>query len=218
MAPLRKKTSVIVIVLLISLLGIALNDGAICSGRDSNLDTLALESPQTTVIQLTYVFGYKHLEDSWQPAQHQVEFGLVDFQWTKSNWPVSIAAQLLLTYCPVKPRLSGMMGDFSGSYEFNAGVRKMFLPESELRPFLSAGVGILGASTTSRIPDFGYVQEENRSAFGFWGQAGIFFDVVHTWIGGVSIQYSSASIALFNHGLDAGGLHVLFHIGTSWSK
>ncbi len=206
------------IVFLLALAAIVPSGRAPAFGCDGNRDSLFTASPQTTVIQVTYVFGYKRLEDSWQPARHQVEFGLVDAQWNQSNWPVGIAVQLLLTYSPAIPRLSGMMGDFSGSYEFNAGLRKIFLAESGLRPFVSAGVGILGASTTTRIPDFGYVQEENRSAFGFWGQAGVFFTFSEPWIAGISIQYSSANIALFGHGLEAGGVHILFHFGRSWLK
>jgi len=153
------------------------------------------------------------LNESWIPARHQLEFGLVDCDFARSEWPASLCAQLLLSYSPVRPRLEGMVGDFCGAYELNVGIRKVFKLEGRIHPHVGAGIGILGASTTTRLKDYGYTQEENRSALGYWGSAGAYWIISGSFLTGASVEYSRSDITLFSHRLNPGGLHVLFYFG-----
>ena len=47
---------------------------------------------------VNYILWYKGVEQQWAPAENQVEFGLVDFDIKRADWPVRLAAQFLLTY------------------------------------------------------------------------------------------------------------------------
>lgn len=178
--------------------------------RSDSSDSAATD-PWT--IHLNYVIGYKHLREAWFPAQHHFEFGLVDFDAGKRSWPVNLSLQLLLSYTPIVPQLQGITGDFSGTYEFNFGFRKVFMSEGVIQPHISAGIGIIGVGTTTELGDGAYYQEENKSGFGYWGNAGfywLFSDDLHT---GVLFQYSRAGATLFGHRIGVGGIHVLFYFG-----
>lgn len=176
-------------------------------------DTTRLSNSDKWNIHLSYVVGYKQLSESWIPARHHLEFGLVDFDFGHNEWPANICMQLLLSYSPVRPRLEGFLGDYSGAYEFNVGIRKLFFPEGTIHPHVAAGIGILGAATTTRLKDFGYVQEANVAALGYWGSVGFFWIASEAFLTGASVEYSHANITLFNQRLNAGGLHFLFSFG-----
>lgn len=167
-------------------------------------------------IHLSYVAGYKHLEDSWAPAQHEAEFGLIDFDFGKESWPMSLCIQLLLSYSPVVPRLQGLLGDYSGTYECNLGIRKVFRPDGRIQPHMAAGVGILGTSTTTRIDRGVYYQEENSSALGYWGNVGLYWIFSETNLAGLAVEYSNGRITLSGQRLNAGGTHVLCYFGWHW--
>jgi hypothetical protein len=165
-------------------------------------------------MHLSYVIGYKHLDETWVPAQHQVEFGLVDFG--RNTWPVSFCAQLLLSYSPVVPRQEQIIGDFSGTFELNLGIRKVFRQEEPIQPHVAAGIGIMGVGTTSRIEGIGYYQEGNESAGGYWANAGFYWILSDSYHTGISFAYSNALATLFNEHLGVGGTHVLFYFGYRW--
>jgi hypothetical protein len=85
------------------------------------------------------VLGYKGLEKKWAPANDQVAFGVIDFDIKRADWPVSFAAQPLLTYDSKIPNLPGFAGDQSGTYEFNLGIRKLIGSLPRYQPFLGGG-------------------------------------------------------------------------------
>ncbi len=176
-------------------------------------DSSVLTNPDPWTIHLSYVIGYKHLDAGWVPAQHHFEFGLLDIDAGKRNWPVSFSLQLLLSYTPVIPRLQGIIGDYSGAYELNAGLRKVFNPEGVIQPHVAGGIGMIGAATTTQVDRDLFYQEENKSGFGYWGSAGfywLFSDDLHT---GIVLQYSRSNATLFGHRIGVGGVHVLFCFG-----
>lgn len=179
-------------------------------------DSSTAVGPNKWTIHLSYVAGYKHLADAWVPAQHEAEFGLIDFDFGKERWPLNLCAQLLLSYSPVVPRLPALLGDYSGTYECNLGFRKVFRPGGPIQPHVAAGVGILGASTTTKVERGVYYQEENSSCVGYWGNAGLFWIFSDTHFVGLAAEYSMGRITLFGQRLNAGGIHVLFYFGWHW--
>ena len=179
-------------------------------------DSTSAMTPDKWTIHLSYVAGYKHLEDMWAPAQHEAEFGLIDFDFGKESWPMSICAQLLLSYSPVVPGLQGFQGDYSGTYECNVGIRKVFRPEGRIQPHVAAGIGILGASTTTRIERGIYYQPGNSHAIGYWGNAGLYWIFSETYFTGLAVEYSNGRITVFGQRLGAGGIHVLWYFGWHW--
>jgi hypothetical protein len=167
-------------------------------------------------VHLSYVAGYELLGPDWAPARHHVQFGLLDCDFGRPEWPVRLAAQMLLSYSPAIPRLVGNHGDYSGVYEINVGVRKLFALTRSFQPHVAAGVGLHGASTTTWIEGFGPAQEGHNSSLGLWGNAGFYWIPSGKFFSGLSVQYSRATITLFNQRLAIGGFHLLMHFGFHW--
>lgn len=176
---------------------------------------------------VNYIFGYKKLSNDWEPAEDQIEFGVVDLDLRRVNWPISIVGQLLLTYASDIPDEPGFRGDFSGTYEFNVGLRKVWEDFPRFHPFLGGGFSILGGSTTKDPGDPWYYwyysyyqeesyQEENDSDFGYWVGAGFYWVLTENLHTGINAQYTWGEIKLFDKDLDAGGIHLNFLIGYRW--
>jgi hypothetical protein len=186
------------------------------SASQGESDSSTALSPSKGTIHFSYVAGYKQLGGAWAPAQHEAEFGLIDFDFKNENWPISLCAQLLLSYSPIVPRLRSVAGTYSGTYECNLGIRKIFRPEGRLQPHVAAGIGILGASTTTQIDRALYYQEENSSALGYWGNAGLYWIFSDTNFAGFAVEYSTGHITFFGERLNAGGVHLLCYFGWHW--
>ena len=177
-------------------------------------ETTKEESPWAG--HVSYIFGYKRLNNDWKGAQDHIEFGLVDLDIQKKNWPIHIAGQLLLTYSPDTPDNPAIKGDFSGTYEFNLGLRKVWERPSQFHPYFGGGVSIIGASTTEDLGDGWYYQEDNDSSYGYWVGTGFYWMLSEKWHTGLNFQYSHAKVELFDEELNAGGLHFNLLIGWRW--
>lgn len=176
----------------------------------------AADEPHRWTGHVSYVFGYKRLGSDWAPADHQVEFGLVDFDLKQNHWPLSVAGQFLLSYSSNIPAFAGSSGDFSGTYEFNFGLRKVWDGRRRFHPFVGGGAALVGGSTTTQVDRRLYSQDDNDSGFGYWLGAGFYWKVSGSFHTGVNIQYTHADITLFDRQLSSGGLHVNILLGTSW--
>ena len=165
---------------------------------------------------LNYIIGYKKLSNDWEPAEDQIEFGLVDLDLRRVNWQVSIVGQLLLTYASDIPDEPGFRGDYSGTYEFNVGVRKVWRDLHRLHPFLGGGFSIVGGSTTEDLGNQWYYQEENDSGFGYWVGGGFYWVLTERLHTGINAQYTWGEIKLFDKDLNAGGIHLNIIIGYHW--
>jgi hypothetical protein len=169
---------------------------------------------------LNYIFGYKKLSNDWKPAEDQIEFGIVDLDLRRLNWQVSIVGQLLLSYSSDIPEIYGFEGDYSGTYEFNLGLRKVWKNSSRFHPFLGGGPSIIGGSTTRQIDrPFGgamYVQDDNDSGFGYWVGGGFYWVLTERLHTGINAQYTWGEIKLFDKNLNVGGIHLNVIIGYHW--
>lgn len=165
---------------------------------------------------ISYIFGYKRLNNDWEGAQDHVEFGLVDLDFQKKNWPIHIAGQFLSTYSPDTPDEAAFKGDFSGTYELNLGLRKVWERPSQFHPYFGGGVSIIGASITDDLGDGCYYQEDHDSSYGFWVGTGFYWILSEKWHTGLNFQYSYAEVELFGEELNAGGLHFNLLIGWHW--
>jgi hypothetical protein len=166
----------------------------------------------------SYVIGYKRLEGRWSPAADQFEFGLIDVDFGKRSWPVSIAGQLLLSYTGDTPR--NLPGNNSGTYEVNLGLRKVFNQDAAVQPFIGGGVSLIGASTGQFIRFNRYesanVREDGAVSAGFWAGAGLYWAFHQHWHTGLAIQYSWGELRLAGKDLNAGGVHALGLVGYRW--
>jgi hypothetical protein len=171
---------------------------------------------RTSAAHVSYIFGYKRLEKKWHPGENQIDFGIVDFDYRRAHWPISLAAELSLSYTSYKPNLPGFKGNFAGTYEFNTGARKIWERWDRIQPFVGGGFSILGGSTTSQIGGTIYVQESHNARPGAWGEAGSYWLVGRKWHTGFRAEYSDGTITLFGQQLNAGGVHVMALLGRRW--
>lgn len=165
---------------------------------------------------LSYVVGYKGLESDWSPSDDQFEFGAVDLDFKPPGWPVSLVFQMLLSTADDVPNQPGFIGDYSGTYEFNFGLRKIWDRHPRFHPFISGGVSVLGASTTIDWGSYWYEVVDEDTTVGWWASAGCYYNLSPQFHIGAQVEYSTGDVELFGQKIDAGGLHVLFMIGTSW--
>ena len=165
---------------------------------------------------LSYIAGYKKMEDHWAPAEDQFEYGLVDFDFQKADWPVSITVQVLMSHSEQVPEAEGVFGDFSGTYEFNLGLRKIWRQKKKIQPFIGGGLSIAGASTTVQACGYCYAQTDHDSGFGYWTAAGFYWVLGQNFHTGFNLQYTYAEIQLFDKEFNAGGLHLNALIGCHW--
>ena len=179
-------------------------------------DSLEMSDPPSKWSRhISYVLGYKRLQDDWSPAQNQVEIGLLDFDIKRTNWPVSIAAQLLMSCSDDVPEQRGFRGSYSGTYEFNVGPRKIFENSSKFQPFLGGGLSVIGASTSTDL-DWGYVQEDSDIGIGYYVEGGVYWPLGERFVPGLRGEYSSGDINLFGREIDAGGIHGMLMFGIHW--
>ena len=97
----------------------------------------ALASESAWPGHVSYTIGYKYLSlgDSGPASSHQFEFAGVDVDFRRTNWPVSIAAELL----------AAAGGGFI-STEANLGLRKILEASPRFEPFVGAGVTVASVS------------------------------------------------------------------------
>jgi hypothetical protein len=165
---------------------------------------------------VSYIFGDKRLEEKWAPGENQIDFGIFDFDYRRTRWPVSLAGELSLSYTSYKPSIPGFKGNFAGTYEFNIGVRKVWERWSRTQPFIGGGFSILGGSTTTHVSGTIYVQESHNARPGAWSEGGLYLLVGRHWHTGIRVEYSYGTITLFSQPLNAGGVHVMALLGRRW--
>lgn len=183
-------------------------------GCQSTQGTTAQESPWAG--HLSYIFGYKRLNSDWEGAQDHFEFGLIDLDFKRKNWPIHIAGQLLLAYSSEVPDKPDFEGDFSGTYELNLGLRKVWERPAQFHPYFGGGVSVIGASTTDNLGDGLYDREDHDSSPGYWVGTGFYWILSDKWHTGLNFQYSYAEVQLFDEKLNAGGIHLNILIGCHW--
>ncbi len=155
---------------------------------------------------VNFFLGAKALEDEWDPAEEQTEFGIeVDFR--QQSWPVSIAIDLLV---------AAGEDDFFGANiesrtsELNIGVRKIWDKSPQVRPFIGGGVSFI----SGEFKAFGF--SEDDSAMGFWIGGGVYWTLSQHFNLGLELKASSAEITLFDVDANAGGGHFGLLIGYHW--
>jgi len=209
----RKTVAMVAVVLQSAVSAYAQSPGS--SSAPSSLQESS--SPEkTSTGHVSYIFGYKRLENRWAPGENQIDLGIADFDYRRTRWPLSLAGELSLSYTSQKPTLPGFKGNFAGTYEFNIGARKVWERWSRTQPFLGGGVSVLGGSTTTHVSGTIYAQEGHNARPGEWGEAGLYWLVGRHWHTGFRVEYSYGTITLFSESLNAGGVHVMALLGRRW--
>lgn len=171
------------------------------------------------VAHLSYAVGYKPLDAGWGSAADQVQVGMLDFDFRKKAWPVSLAGQFLFTYESDVPPGAPANTDNSGTWELNLGLRR-YWGDGDWQPFLGAGVSVVGASVSETVhfPFSGTVnvQEDHDSTLATWLGGGLVWEL-DGWFTGLEVHHTfDADVRLAGQPLDAGGWTFSLLFGASW--
>ncbi len=157
---------------------------------------------------VNFFLGAKALEDEWEPAEDQVEFG-VEIDFRQQSWPVSIAIDLLV---------AAGEDDFLGinvesrTSELNIGVRKIWDKSPQVRPFIGGGISFISGEFEWKTIGI----SEDDSAMGFWLGGGVYWALSEHFNLGLELKSSYAEINLFGLDGNAGGGHFGLLIGYHW--
>ena len=157
---------------------------------------------------VNFTLGSKALdEDDWEPVEDQGEFGIhVDFR--KQEWPVNIAIAILGSAADDDYRGIDVEGSTS---ELRFGVRKIWEPTENMRPFLGGGLGFMSAEWD--VEGFG---NDDDSTLGLWIDGGIYWTINHSFNLGFELGYSEGDVDIAGYDVNAGGGHAALLLGYHW--
>lgn len=177
------------------------------------VDSFAADQGWTGNVNFT--LGAKSLdEDDWEPIEDQGEIGIhLDLRTT--NWPVSIYLAFLASYGDDTTRIDGFRADVEGrTSEFRFGVRKIWEPTTNMRPYFGGGLALVTAEI--EVSAFGEKLDDSDSALGFWLGGGIYWTLGEHFNIGLDIAWSKAEVTLFDTDGEAGGGHAGLLLGYHW--
>ena len=160
--------------------------------------------------------GYKHLESAWAPADHQLEFTVVDGAYRPASWPLAFTLGIGVSGSGAVPRYAGVTADFCSAYEVSAGVRGEWPEEARTRVFAGTALAVLGASATNSHAITGFAprgftpadEQENSAGPGARIEMGVTRPLGRSMRIGVRGAWSRGRVSLFGRHLDPGGAQV----------
>ena len=156
--------------------------------------------------------GHKSVDDDdWPYLDSQTSVGVIsDFR--KHSWPVSIAADLVISG---EVHESGAQEDTGGTVEAHLGARKVFAIEnSSFSPYIGGGVALVAGSLENK--NAGVTVDDDDRAVGAWVGAGTYYAVTPSFNLGLDVRYSKAEVTLFDKDREAGGLNAGITAGYHW--
>jgi hypothetical protein len=156
--------------------------------------------------------GVKTLDDKdWGPADTQTSLHL-DFDARPQNWPVSLAAQMAFSMG------DGTEDDGAGgqikvegqTQELNLGVRKIFEPTPNIRPYVGGGLSLIRADVT-----VDGTSDDDMGA-GVWLGAGAYWHFTNGFNVGVQADWTKADVTIGGVTGDAGGAQISVMGGYSF--
>lgn len=166
-----------------------------------------------------FLVGQRYLADAWQPLDRPMTFGvMVDFAPESSPVHVALGGSMAGQEQTITGTFFGDTGKVqSGFFEFSAGFVWLPVKKSFVRPYLGAGVVMLGAGVGS---DWNFFDSgDTDSSFGFYGNAGIFFKVGDTFNIGIDGKIvTGTKVTLVGQEVDADYTQASLLMGFSFGK
>ena len=156
--------------------------------------------------------GHKTVDDKdWPDLDSQGSVGVIsDFR--KQSWPVSIAADLIMSGAVHE---SGTQENTGGTAEAHLGARKIFtLQNSPFRPYIGGGAALVSAMLENE--NAGVTLDDNDTTVGVWIGAGTYYAVTPSFNIGVDVRYSKAEVTLFDKERETGGMNAGITAGYHW--
>lgn len=156
--------------------------------------------------------GHKSVDDKeWNGLDSQGSIGII-FDFKKQDWPVSIAADLIVSGTEDE---NGGQRDIGGTLETHLGIRKIFTTKSALfSPYIGGGIALVAATIESKSNNV--TVDDDDSAYGYWAGVGTYIEVTPNFNIGVDLRYSKAEVTLFDTDRDTDGLHAGITAGYHW--
>lgn len=196
------------------LVAIVLSGAALAGPGPLTRDALAQDGGTTGNVNV--FLGGKGLDDEWEPADSQGEFGFeVDFR--PRSWPVNLVIGLRAgaDEADVFDPIFGPGQLESRTSELTFGVKKIWEPQGvPIRPFI--GGGLLLAEAEATLKDSGGEVSDSDSGFGIWFGGGVYFTLAGHFNIGLDLRVSRAEVEVAGVDTDAGGDHLGVILGYHW--
>jgi opacity protein-like surface antigen len=156
--------------------------------------------------------GVKMLDkDDWEPLEEQSEVGIL-FDIGKNGWPVNILIESM--YSTQDEDAGPGTENEVTTIEAIIGVRKIWAPNSTIRPFIGGGLCVVtGFASTEQE----YVEiTENASGIGFSIGGGVYWTIAQHFNLGLDARYSSAEATFNDIDSAIGGVHSGLILGYHW--
>jgi len=165
----------------------------------------------------SYAIGWKGKDSSWEGAEDEFVFGMLDFDVRIERKPIWFTGKLLFGTADEPDYVADPRADQSGTAEFDFGLRT-YTVIGRVEPFVSGGLAILYGSVTGD-DDYSYYSTtfDDAATLGGWVDAGFHVPISPQWGVGLVVHYSHADEQeLEGRDVQLGGLSVLFTIGGRW--
>ena len=204
--------------------------------ENANDETESVETDQESIERtwqghFSGSLGVKQLKDVWSPAEDMLSIG-IESDFARPGWPTALAVGVTFGYSRHIPDLPGVPERGSTNFlELLGGVRKLWMPERTIQPFMSGGVSLTLASTgrcleseTRFIGPSGStvvcVEDDTEDGFGLgaWVDSGLYLKVGKKYRLGFRVQYSAVKVELVRQNIDAGGFSAVVLFGKHFKK
>ncbi|WP_191602416.1 outer membrane beta-barrel protein [Marinomonas algicola] len=157
--------------------------------------------------RFSLLFGQKHLDkDDYEDNTHSA-FGLsTDIQ--NKSWPVSIAIDLLAAGKKTDNK-QGEVTKVTGG--LHLGVRKYWLLNENIEPYLGTGLTLSGAER--KVVKNDITEKQDDDDLGYWLSTGVNWKFKNNFMLGAQIRYSDSEATLFNSKVDTGGIYSMMTVG-----
>ena len=172
---------------------------------------------QPGVAHASYAIGWKGRDSSWDGAEDEFIFGVIDFDVNVRRSPFWFTSKILFGTADEPDYVGDPDADSSGTAEFDFGVRTYTIL-GPVEPFASGGLAVLYGSITGDDGDHYYSKTlDEEVTLGGWVDAGFHLPITPYWGVGMIVHYSHGpEKSLEGEDVQLGGLSILFTIGGRW--
>jgi hypothetical protein len=173
--------------------------------------------------------GAKALDkNDWEPIESQPEAGvIIDIGKESSSLALTLGFMQsssedskfsYLTYDEY-----GNAADFKmegSTTELRLGIKQTWKPATAMRPYLAAGVALIGAEGKVTVRSTDTLEsisvKDSGQSVGAWVGGGLYWIISRHLNLGFDLSYSAAKVTLFDTKAEAGGGHAALLVGYHW--
>lgn len=162
------------------------------------------------------LIGQASMEKQDWEEQHHAQVGVIaDFRM--KNWPVSIAADVLVSSEKNDARKSDGSKKtlYAGVNTTYLGLRKIWqLNDTSFHPYLGGGLAFTHAYKETLKNN--KKEDETDDGVGGWIGTGVYWRFTDHWNLGFDLRYTNADVTLSDRSVDTGGMRYGLSAGYHW--